>query len=63
MNPVVMQIEYNALFIRPVAWFMKEHVNATINEFRLTQLYAEFEEMDKKGVPLPPRRSTLDVTE
>lgn len=46
-----------------MAQFIEQHVHATIIEFLLTQLYEVTGVMDKKKVPLPPRRSSLDATE
>lgn len=51
-----------ALFIQPVDGFVKEHVNASIDKWRLTQLYAEAGNVQKKGLQLTPSRSSSDAT-
>lgn len=45
-----------------MVWFIKQHVDATINECRSTQLYGETGVVDKKEVPLSRSRSLLDAT-
>lgn len=57
MNTFIKRIEYNPLVIRLVAGLIRKHVNATIKEFSLTQLFAETGEVDKERVPLPSARS------
>lgn len=61
-NAVVKRIVSNPFFIRPVAGFIKQHIDSAIDKYRLTQLHAETEKVDKTGVPLPPSRLSSDAT-
>lgn len=60
---VVKQIVSSSLFISPLAGFIKQHVDATIPECRLTQLYSKSKKVEKTRVPLFPIRSSSDATD
>lgn len=49
-----MQIVSSPLFIRLVDGFIKEHMNAAINENRLTQLYSAKGEIYRKNYQVFP---------
>lgn len=40
LSAVVVRIAYSAMFIRPVAVFIKQHLDSTTDDSRLTQPYA-----------------------
>lgn len=63
MNAVVEQIVSKRLLSRPMKEFINEHVSWTIDKSRLTQLYAERGEKNKKGVSSPQTRSASDARE
>lgn len=63
MNALVERIVSILMFILPVAGFIKQHVDATIDECRLMQLHAESGQVNKKRVLALPSRSTSYVTE
>lgn len=48
----VKRIVSKLVFIEPVAGFLNVHVHSTIDECRLTQLYAGTQKVDKKRIPL-----------
>lgn len=57
MIAIVKQIVFVLLFIRLVPEFIKQHVmDSTIDNCRLTQVFAKMVKMNKAGVPLPPSR-------
>lgn len=53
LNGVLKRTVSNLLFFRPVARFIEENVDSSIDKVFLTLLYAKTEKVDKKGVPLP----------
>lgn len=63
MNAIVKRTVRTSLFIRPVLGFIAPHVDSTIDDCYLTQLYVEARNMDKTSVALLPNRPYLDATE
>lgn len=61
MRPVVTKIVSDALFMRPVARFIQQHLEPTKLEWFFTQLYAENELVVRKGVRF--LRADLSQTE
>lgn len=54
MNAVVMPIVSSEVSIRPVAEFIRQHVDSTIDNCRLAQPYGENRKVDTEKVPQLP---------
>lgn len=61
MSSVVKRIVSNSLFIWHMAGLIKEHVDVTVDECCLTQLFAKMRGMNRKRVPLLPSSSSSDA--
>lgn len=63
MNADVKRVVSSPLVIRPVAGFLKQQVDSSIEDCRLKQLHAETGKDNEKEVPVPPSRSPSAATE
>lgn len=57
MGAIITQNAFRSFFMQHVSVFVKQHVDSTNDEYRLTQVYAWTEKTDITGKLLPP--STL----
>lgn len=63
MDAIIKCIVCNSLFKGPLVRFIKQYVNSTVDECRLTQLNAKTGKVDKKDVPLSSSRLFSDAAE
>lgn len=63
INDVIKRIIFNSLFTRPLEGFIKQHMDSTIAEGDLMQIYAKVGSLDKTCVTLPPIRFSSEAPE